>query len=99
MDQLSKPIRHQLAGMEVGDTSQAVEIPLGWMIFKLVGERPGQIPPQGAVEMEIRKAVYQRKFNAYLDEHIELLRDKSEIRIFDERIEAHFPSGVSTKLD
>jgi len=92
-DQLSKPFRDQLVNMEPGDSSQAVEIPMGWMIFKLVGVRPGAIPPMDAVEMEIRKVIYQRKFNTYLDEHLELLRDHSEILTFDERIEAYILSG------
>jgi parvulin-like peptidyl-prolyl isomerase len=93
-DQLSKPFRDQLVHMEVGDSSQAVEIPMGWMIFKLVGVKPGAVPPMADVEMEIRKVIFQRKFNSYLDEHLELLRDHSEILKFDERIEAYLLSGV-----
>jgi parvulin-like peptidyl-prolyl isomerase len=92
-NQLSKPFRDQLVNMEPGDSSQAVEIPMGWMIFKLVGVRPGAIPPMDAVEMEIRKVIYQRKFNTYLDEHLDLLREHSEILTFDERIEAYILSG------
>ena len=88
------PFRDQLVHMEVGDSSQAVEIPMGWMIFKLVGVKPGAVPPMADVEMEIRKVIFQRKFNSYLDEHLELLRDHSEILKFDERIEAYLLSGV-----
>lgn len=91
-DQLSKPFRDQMVNMEPGDSSQAVEIPMGWMIFKLVGERPGAVPPMDAVEMEIRKVIYQRKFNTYLDEHLELLREHSEILTFDESIKDYILS-------
>jgi parvulin-like peptidyl-prolyl isomerase len=92
-DQLSQSFRDQLVNMEVGDSSQAVEMPMGWMIFKLVGEKPGAIPPLDAVEMEIRKVIYQRKFNTYLDEHLELLRANSEILIFEDRVKAYILSG------
>ena len=68
-------------------------MPMGWMIFKLVGEKPGAIPPLDAVEMEIRKVIYQRKFNTYLDEHLELLRANSEILIFEDRVKAYILSG------
>ncbi len=92
-DQLSKPFRDQLANMEPGDSSQAVEMPMGWMVFKLAGVQPGTLPPMETVEMEIRKVIYQRKFNALLDEHLELLREHSDIRRFEEKIEAYILSG------
>ncbi len=92
-DQLSKPFRDQLANMEPGDSSQAVEMPMGWMVFKLVGSQPGTLPPMAAVEMEIRKVIYQRKFNTLLDEHLDLLKEHSDIRKFDKKIEAYILSG------
>ncbi len=92
-DQLSKPFRDQLANMDVGESSQAVEMPMGWMVFKLAGVQPGALPPMEAVEVEIRKVIYQRKFNALLDEHLELLKEHSDIRKFDKKIEAYILSG------
>ncbi len=92
-DQLSKPFRDQLANMKPGDSSQAVEMPMGWMVFKLVSVQPGTIPPMESVEMEIRKVIYQRKFNALLDEHLNLLKEHSDIRKFDKKIEAYILSG------
>jgi len=88
-DQLSQPFRDQLVNMEVGDSSQAVQMPMGWMVFKLTGVQPGALPPMEEVEMEIRKVIYQRKFNTMLDEHLDLLRENSEIQRFDDRIEAY----------
>ncbi len=92
-DQLSKPFRDQLANMEVGESSQAVEMPMGWMVFKLAGVQPGTLPAMESVEMEIRKVIYQRKFNALLDEHLELLREHSDIQMYDKKIEAYILSG------
>jgi hypothetical protein len=43
--------------------------------------------------MEIRKVIYQRKFNEYLDEHLKLLTENSEIVRFDGAIEAYILSG------
>ncbi len=57
-------------------------MPMGWMIFKLVDVQPGQIPPMDLVEMEIRKVIYKMKFKELLDEHLELLKDHSEIQRF-----------------
>ena len=92
-DQLSKPFRDQLANMEPGDSSQAIEMPMGWMVFKLVAIQPGSLPPMESVEMEIRKIIYQRKFNTLLDEHLDLLKEHSDIQKFDQKIEAYILSG------
>jgi parvulin-like peptidyl-prolyl isomerase len=92
-DQLSQPFRDQLVNMEVGESSQAVEMPMGWMVFKLSGLQPGALPPMEEVEMEIRKVIYQRKFNTLLDEHLGLLRDNSDIQKFDDRIAAYILSS------
>ena len=46
-----------------------------------------------AVEMEIRKVIYQRKFNTLLDEHLDLLKEHSDIQKFEEKIEAYILSG------
>lgn len=92
-DQLSKPFRDQLVNMEVGDSSQAVQMTMGWMVFKLTDVKPGTVAPMESVEMEIRKVIYQRKFNEYLDEHLALLKEHSEIVRFDAAIEAYILSG------
>jgi parvulin-like peptidyl-prolyl isomerase len=42
-DQLSKPFRDQLVNMKVGESSQAVQMTMGWMVFKLVDVKPGPL--------------------------------------------------------
>lgn len=91
--QLSKPYRDQLEHMKVGQSSEPMEMSMGWVIFKLAGRRPGEVAPIEAVEMNIRRAVYQQKFNEYLDEHLGLLKEQSEIVEYPDRIEAYILSG------
>ena len=44
------------------------------------------MPPLGAVEMDIRRVIYARKFQEILDEQIAVLTEGSEIRYWPERI-------------
>ena len=79
--------------MKVGESSQPMKMSMGWVIFKLAGKRPGEVPPMEAVEMEIRRVIYQQKFNSYLDEHLGLLKERSEIVEHPDRIEDYILSG------
>lgn len=95
-DQLSKPFRDQLEHMEVGQSSEAVEMPMGWMVFQLADQRPGTPPPLADVEMDIRKAIYQEKFNHRLDELLEKLKFRSTIVRNEDGIKKYFnPSEES----
>ena len=86
----SVPIQQQIATMAIGDTSDPVVIPAGWLVFQLAGKRPGDVQPIEAVEMEIRQVMYQKKFNELMDEHLELLIDGSEIVRNDAAITKYF---------
>ena len=92
-EQLSEPFRVHLKDMQPGDTSPAIDMPMGWMIFKLDAVREGQIAPIEKVEMEIRRVVYQLKFNELLDEHLALLKEQSVIERHEDRIEAYILAG------
>jgi parvulin-like peptidyl-prolyl isomerase len=93
VEQLSQVYRDQLPDMEVGDSSEPVKMSMGWVIFKLSGRKPGEIPPIETVEIEIRRAVYQEKFMSHLDEHLALLKEHSDIIEHPDRIEAYILSG------
>jgi len=95
-DQLSKPFRDQLENMQVGQSSQAVEMPMGWMVFQLADQRPGTPPPLEGGEMDIRKVIYQEKFNDRLDELLDKLKSRSTIVRHEDRIKKYFnPSEES----
>ncbi len=86
----SGSMKEQLAEMKEGDVSSPVKIPSGWMVFKLRGRRQGQPRSIEEVEMPIREAVFQRKFDALMDEHLSLLKERSTIVRHDDRIERYF---------
>lgn len=92
--ELSKPFRDELEHLQPGQSSSAVEMPMGWMVFKLDARRPGTVPELPEVEIEIRRVLYQRMFNELLDEQVALLAEGSEIKRWPDRIEAYLnPSG------
>ncbi len=90
IDQLSQPFRDQLEHMSIGQSSEAVEMPMGWMVFQLADRRPGTPPPLPEVEMDIRKVIYQQKFNKLLDEQLDKLKSQATIIRFDDGIAAYF---------
>lgn len=91
---LSAEIRDELAHMEEGDASQVLDMPMGYMIFVLDARRPGQVPSVEEMNMGIRQALFTQEFNRLLDEHLSLLKERSEIRRWPDRIEKYFnPEG------
>lgn len=92
--ELSQTIRGALTALKPGQSSEPLEMGMGYMVFRLDAQRPGAVPPLDAVEMDIRQALYQRKFNEILDENLELLRANSQIKRWPDRIEQYFlPAG------
>lgn len=86
----SDDIIEALDSLEVGQSSPALTIKTGWLIFQLKGRRPGQPLPLDDVEMKIRQVLFQEKFNAQLDERLDLLRERSQIVRWSDRIETYF---------
>ena len=52
--------------------------------------------PEDKVELEIRKVMFQRKFNENMDRMLTLMKDNSEIIYFEDRITSYL-GGVSDK--
>ncbi len=86
-------IQDELKKMDTGQSSQPVETRGGWLIFKLLGRRKGAVKPLGEVEMQIREIMFHRKFTELLDEHLALLKERSEIRMNQEAIDEYFGQG------
>jgi len=64
------------------------------MVFKFLGRKPGELRPIEECEMTIREMIFQQKFGELLDEHLSLLKERSEIVLFNERIERYFAGGA-----
>jgi len=84
----------QLETMENGQTSTPIPIPTGWMIFQLVERRQGSASHLEEVEMEIRKVMFQRKFNELMDAHLDQLKEHSQIVRHEDRIKGYFEIGT-----
>lgn len=91
-EMLSAEIEAEIDRMEIGQGSAAIPITTGWMVFQLEGRRPGRPKSLEEVELTIRGVIFQRKFNEYLDEHLALLKERSEIVIEQDAVDAYFGS-------
>jgi len=93
LDVFSKVIRDEVERLETGGSSKAIPIPTGWMIFRVLDRRDGRLPTLEEVDMQIRQVMFQRKFNERLDDHIELLKERSEIVRHEESLKRYFSAG------
>jgi len=82
-----------IEAMKVGDVSGPEEIAQGFMFFQLDGRRPGRIPSLKEMDATIRSVMFQRKFNALLDDHLDLLKKRSTIVRNEDAIETYFGDG------
>ncbi len=89
LTELSKPFRDALEGLKVGESSSAMEMPMGYLIVRLSGRRPGVVPPIEAVEMDLRRSLLKINFDRDLKKHLSILREHSEIQWWPERIESY----------
>jgi parvulin-like peptidyl-prolyl cis-trans isomerase-like protein/PPIC-type peptidyl-prolyl cis-trans isomerase-like protein len=90
----SQPIRDEVERLEHGEASRVIKMPTGWMIFRVLDFKDGRVPPIEELDMQIRQVMFQRKFNALLDEHLELLKERSDIKRYEDRIERYFAAGA-----
>lgn len=86
-------IRADLEQLKVGGSSQAYPTEDGWVIFKILDRRQGELKKMDEVEMKIREAMFQTKFTKLLDAALERLRANSTIVLFDEAIENYLGAG------
>jgi parvulin-like peptidyl-prolyl isomerase len=89
----SNAIRGQLSAMEVGSSSEPVDVGHGWMVFKLLGREGGTPKSMEEVEPEIRQVMFRRKFKEDVDELLELLEQRSRIVLNEDAIATYFNPG------
>jgi parvulin-like peptidyl-prolyl isomerase len=89
----SGEIRDALSRLEVGQSTDAFEVATGWMVFKLKDRRAGPLKSLEEADMQIREIMYRKIFKRLLDEHLELLRDRSDLELYGERIDEYFGSN------
>jgi foldase protein PrsA len=86
----SDEIRDELVRLDVGASSGPYEVAGGWFVFKLKNRRLGEVRPLEECELRLREIMFQKKFNALLDEHLALLKERSEIEIDEAAIDEYF---------
>ena len=86
----SDEIRAELLRLDVGRSSGPYEVAGGWFVFKLKNRRLGEVRPLEECELRLREIMFQDKFNALLDEHLALLKERSEIELHEAAIDEYF---------
>jgi parvulin-like peptidyl-prolyl isomerase len=89
----SDEIRAEIDRVGKGGTSKALEIPSGWLIFRLHDIRPGPAKSLDEADPVIRQVMYRNKFKALVDEHLALLTERSEVVYYDDAIDKYASSS------
>ncbi|MDH3892703.1 MAG: peptidyl-prolyl cis-trans isomerase [candidate division Zixibacteria bacterium] len=85
-----RPVSEALELLSLGQTSEPFALAEGWVIFKLIGRRDGEVKSMDDVDGQIREVMFQRKFNELLDNLLASLKDASEIVYDEAAIAAYF---------
>lgn len=84
------PIDTDISKLEIGQITKPYLTNEGWMFFRIKGRREGKIKPQADVEMDIKGALFQRKFDSILDNVMNKLKANSNIEYKENSIEKYF---------
>jgi parvulin-like peptidyl-prolyl isomerase len=88
----SGEMRDEILRLQVGQSSGAFEVAGGWLVFKLKNRRPGEVKTEAEVDPQLREIFFQKKFNELLDEHLALLKERSDIVLHEAAIDEYFGS-------
>jgi peptidyl-prolyl cis-trans isomerase C len=80
--------------IDVGKYTRPFELADGWVIFQLKVRRPGEVKTIEEVDGQIRKVMFQRKFDQLLDELIMMLKESSVIEYNQKVIDAYFGADI-----
>ena len=83
-------IREDLRVLSVGQSSGPLETTEGWIILHLKNQKEGRIKSMQDVDMDLRKIMFQKRFNELLEETLALQTEHSSITYFDDAIEQYF---------
>jgi parvulin-like peptidyl-prolyl isomerase len=76
--------------LKPGQHSRPYQTQDGWVIFRVRARRPGEIQSLTDVDIDIRKIMFQKKFNELLDETIGILKENSDIQYNRKALETYF---------
>jgi parvulin-like peptidyl-prolyl isomerase len=88
----SDDIRSELERLSIGESSKAIELPSGWMVFRLENKRKGTAKTLEEADPTIRQVMYKEKFQALVKRHLALLKERSDI-VYDEDAIANYANA------
>ncbi|GJM43848.1 MAG: hypothetical protein DHS20C21_06900 [Gemmatimonadota bacterium] len=92
LDIFSDEIKSELSELETGKTSRAFEVAGGWIVFKVKDRKQGEPKSIDDMELHLREIMFQREFNRRLDQHLALLKERSEVEFRQDDINEYFGS-------
>ena len=90
LDQFPDKIKTELADLKIGGHSGAYQITDGWIVFYVKDKKQGRLKSLQEVDIDLRKVMFQKKFNELLDKNINILKENSQIIYYDDVINEYF---------
>ncbi|MDM7916868.1 MAG: peptidyl-prolyl cis-trans isomerase, partial [Candidatus Eisenbacteria bacterium] len=90
---LPPPMAEQLKTISIGGIGGPFAVETGWLLVKMKDRRPGPLRTIEEADGEIRRVMFQQKFNEILDRQLEALKAASRIVRDEKAIDEYFGSG------
>ena len=91
---LPETVRHEVDSLRLGGYVAPRFTDQGWLILRLKARKPGGTLTPDEAEPEIRRVMFQRKFDAELDHVLSILRENSQIEYREDAISEYFGDGL-----
>ena len=80
--------------LNAGDYTKPYNTGSGFVILHILEKKPGDYKTIEEMDLQIRQVMFQKKFNELMDQHLNLLKEKSQITYLDENIESYFKNEL-----
>lgn len=80
-------VAEKLTPLGQGEYCGPFQIEGGWYFLSVKDRRPGRLKTLAEVDPRIREVMFQLKFNDLLENHLQILKDNSQIIYFEDKIE------------
>ncbi|KAA3632784.1 MAG: hypothetical protein DWP97_10420 [Calditrichaeota bacterium] len=89
-----KDVIEILNELNTGDYTKPYNTGNGFVILHILEKKPGDYKTIEEMDLQIREYMFQKKFNELLNNHLSLLKEKSDIAYFDDNIESYFKNEL-----
>lgn len=91
---LPEIVRQEVDSLRIGEYTTPRKIDQGWLILRLRARQPMGTLSLDEAEPEIRRVMFQRKFDAELDQVLSILKENSQIEYREDAISEYFGDGL-----